>query len=265
MQQPKAKKSLGQHFLRDRNISEKIVNLLNIQEGDDVIEIGPGPGALTTILEERPLGSLTLVEKDDHWAAERQRLGGPHTKALLMDALEMPWHTITPENPRKIISNLPYNVASPLMWDIFSQSTGLIRAVFMMQKEVGLRLIAKPNSKEYGALTVWTQSFVRPQWGFIVGPKSFAPPPKVDSAVLAFTPLPAEARPEHPELLARLVKMCFQNRRKQLKSILRQNNALHILPCLEHLGIDDQRRPETLSPQDFAAILQENLQRGLTL
>ncbi len=265
MQQPKAKKSLGQHFLRDRNISEKIVNLLRIEEGDKVIEIGPGPGALTTILEEKPLSELLLVEKDDHWAAERQRLGAPFTHAKLMDALQMPWHTIDTENPRKIISNLPYNVASPLMWDIFSQCTGLIRAVFMMQKEVGLRLIAKPHSKEYGALTVWTQSFVRPEWGFIVGPKSFAPPPKVDSAVLAFTLLPIEQRPKHPELLAKLVKMCFQNRRKQLKSIFRQNNVLELIPSLETLDIDPERRPETLSPADFSAILEHFTQRGLTL
>ncbi len=265
MQQPKAKKSLGQHFLRDRNISEKIVNLLRITEGDHVIEIGPGPGALTTILEEKPLATLTLVEKDDHWAAERQRLGGPNTKAMLMDALEMPWHTINEENPHKIISNLPYNVASPLMWDIFSQSTGLIRAVFMMQKEVGLRLIAKPHSKEYGALTVWTQSFVKPEWGFVVGPKSFSPPPKVDSAVLAFTPLPAEQRPQHPDLLAKLVKMCFQNRRKQLKSIFKQNNVLHLLPILEELSIDPERRPETLSPSDFLAVITHLTARNLTL
>ncbi len=265
MQHPKAKKSLGQHFLRDRNISEKIVNLLRIEEGDNVIEIGPGPGALTTILEEKPLAQLILVEKDDHWAAERQRLGGPNTKALLMDALEMPWHTINEENPRKIISNLPYNVASPLMWDIFSQCTGLIRAVFMMQKEVGLRLIAKAGSKEYGALTVWTQSFVRPEWGFIVGPKSFSPPPKVDSAVLAFTPLSLDKRPQHPELLAKLIKMCFQNRRKQLKSNFKQNNALHLLPILESLSIDPERRPETLTPQDFLTIVQCMADNGLKI
>ncbi len=265
MQQPKAKKSLGQHFLRDRNISEKIVNLLRIEAGEKVIEIGPGPGALTTILEEKPLGHLLLVEKDDHWAGERQRLGGAHTEVLLMDALQMPWADINEDNPRKIISNLPYNVASPLMWDIFSQCTGLIRAVFMMQKEVGLRLIAKPHSKEYGALSVWTQSFVRPEWGFIVGPKSFSPPPKVDSAVLAFTPLPKQDLPQHPELLAKLVKMCFQNRRKQLKSIFRQNNVLNLLPSLEALDIDSERRPETLSPTDFSLILQDFTSRGLTL
>ncbi len=267
MSQPKAKKSLGQHFLRDKNICEKIVQLLRIEEGDKVIEIGPGPGALTVLLEKHALKHLVLIEKDTFWAKERQRLAlankSLHTQALLMDALHMPWAKITTENPWKIISNLPYNVASPLMWDIFSQSTGLVRAVFMMQKEVGLRLVATPGNKEYGALSVWAQSFVRPQWGFVVGPKSFAPPPKVDSAVLAFTPLPMEEKTQHPQALAKLVKMCFQNRRKQLKSIFRQNNVLQLIPILESLHIDEQRRPETLSPQDFSAIVDAIKQKAL--
>ena len=253
--QPRAKKSLGQHFLRDKNISEKIVKLLHIAEGDRVMEIGPGPGALTSILETTPLAHLLLLEKDDHWAAERQRKGGPHTQAVLMDALTMAWERITPEAPWKIISNLPYNVASPLMWDIFSQATGLTRAVFMIQKEVGDRLVARPDSKDYGALSVWVQSFVRPQWGFVVGPRAFAPPPKVDSAVVAFTPLPAEERPKDPQGLARLVKMCFQNRRKQLGSIFRQNNVPHFITVLERMGISPQLRPENLLPKDFQAIL----------
>ncbi len=261
MTQPKAKKSLGQHFLRDKNISEKIVQLLRIVEGDNVIEIGPGPGALTTILEKQPLNHLLLIEKDNFWAKERQRLalaaGHKRTQAVLMDAMHMEWNKITLQNPWKIISNLPYNVASPLMWDIFATCSGLVRAVFMMQKEVGLRLIAKPQSKEYGALSVWTQSFVRPEWGFVVGPKSFSPPPKVDSAVLAFSPLPKEMLPQYPKELSHLIKMCFQNRRKQLRSILKQNAALHILPVLEKLHIDPERRPETLSPQDFNSIVME--------
>lgn len=253
--QPKAKKSLGQHFLRDKNISEKIVRLLRIAEGDRVIEIGPGPGALTGILEASLLNELVLIEKDTHWAAERQRLGHSKTQAVLMDALSMPWEKITPENPWKIISNLPYNVASPLMWDIFSRATGLVRAVFMIQKEVGLRLTAQPGNKEYGALSVWTQCFVRPEWGFVVGPKAFAPPPKVDSAVVSFSPLPLDQRPPDPQGLAALVKMCFQNRRKQLGTIFRQHGALHFLNALETLKIDPQKRPETLTPTIFLDIL----------
>ena len=261
--QPRAKKSLGQHFLRDRNISEKIVKLLHIAEGDQVMEIGPGPGALTGILEASPLAQLLLLEKDRHWAAERQRKGGLRTQALLMDAMTMPWQRITPQNPWKIIGNLPYNVASPLMWDIFSQATGLVRAVFMIQKEVGLRLTAEPGTKDYGALSVWVQSFVRPAWGFTVGPGAFAPPPKVDSAVVAFTPLPLELWPKDPQGLAKLVKLCFQQRRKQLGSIFRKNGLQNLINALEKVGIDPQKRPEQLPPEDFQSILKHSAPQPL--
>lgn len=252
---PKAKKSLGQHFLRDRNISEKIVRLLHIAPGDRVMEIGPGTGALTILLEEAPLEYLLLLEKDRHWAAERQSQAGPRTQAVLVDALSMNWERITPERPWKIIGNLPYNVASPLMWDIFSIATGLVRAVFMVQKEVGLRLAASPGSKEYGALSVWTQSFVKPDWGFSVGSRAFAPPPRVDSAVLAFTPLPQQERPASPDGLARLVKMCFQSRRKQMGTIFRQHGLSCWPTIAEGLHINPETRPEMLSPITFMSIL----------
>ena len=256
MSHPKAKKSLGQHFLHDRHISERIVQLLDINAQDKVIEIGPGPGALTNILKQYPLAHLLLIEKDNYFALEHTKTKSPYMDVLCMDALKMPWQDFNTDNKCKIISNLPYNVASPLMWDIFSQCTGLERAVFMMQKEVGQRIIAEPGTKAYGALSVWTQSFTLPQWGFVVGPKCFSPPPKVDSAVLAFKPLPLEERPKHPQLLAQIIKMCFQNRRKQLRAIFKQNNVLHYLEYLETLNIDILRRPETLSPMDFSNLVQ---------
>lgn len=252
---PRAKKSLGQHFLHDRNISEKIVRLLRVRPEDRVLEIGPGPGALTGLLEQAGPRRLILLEKDRHWAAERQRHAGPRTQAVLIDALTVAWERLTPEQPWKIIGNLPYNVASPLIWDIFSQATGLTRAVFMIQKEVGERLAARPGTKNYGALSVWVQSFMRPEWGFVVGPGAFSPPPKVDSAVVAFTPLPPEQRPAAPAALARLLKLCFQNRRKQLGSIFRRNGSPHLSAALETLGIDLRVRPECLLPQDFQQIL----------
>ncbi len=252
--QPRAKKSLGQHFLKDKNISQNIVRLLEISAHDKVIEIGPGPGALTNILEQSELQKLILIEKDYHWANERQKNAGPNTQTVLMDALSMAWQNITVENSWKIISNLPYNVASPLMWDIFSRASGLRRAVFMVQKEVGLRLIAKPNTKDYGALSVWTQSFVKPVWGFSVGPRAFSPPPKVDSAVLSF--IPHEIYAKNPTHLSSLIKMCFQNRRKQLGTIFKQHKAENYLMALDSLGIDLKKRPENLSPENFCAISQ---------
>ncbi len=257
MTTPRLKKSLGQHFLHDKNISHKIVQLLGIMPDDQVMEIGPGAGALSDYLMQEKLKQLVFIEKDTFWAKKLQARinNNDFTQTVLIDALHMPWHKVSSENPWKIISNLPYNVASPLMWDIFSKCSGLIKAVFMMQKEVGLRLVAKPGNKDYGALSVWIQSFVRPQWGFTVAPKSFRPPPKVDSAVLSFIPLSADEKAKHPEELSKLIKICFQSRRKQLKSIFRNNNLLHLLPILKILDIDEQYRPENLSPQDFANIV----------
>lgn len=143
-QAPRAKKSLGQHFLRREEICDRIAALLLPQAEDRVLEIGPGPGALTRALEAAPHACLLLLEKDRHWAAERQRQAAPRTQAVLTDALRFDWRRISPEHPWKVIGNLPYNVASPLIWDIVSRAEGLKRAVFMVQKEVGQRLAAAP-------------------------------------------------------------------------------------------------------------------------
>ena len=139
---PRAKKSLGQHFLRREDICHRIAALIAPCAHDRIVEIGPGPGALTRAIEAAPHSRLLLLEKDRHWAAERQRLGGPNTQAVLTDALKFAWQRIIPQEPWKVIGNLPYNVASPLIWDIVSRSTGWQRAAFMVQKEVGQRLAA---------------------------------------------------------------------------------------------------------------------------
>lgn len=253
--QPKAKKSLGQHFLRHESICRRIASLLLPRETDRIIEIGPGPGALTRAIEEQPHARLLLLEKDSHWAAERQRLGAERTQAVLTDALRFDWSRITPDKPWKIIGNLPYNVASPMMWDLFSRATGLVRAAFMVQKEVGQRLAAAPGSGHYGALSVWVQSFARPRMEFIVGPGAFSPPPKVDSAVLSFEPLPLEQRPDRPDLLALVVKVCFQQRRKQLGSIARRCPlAPWLAAAIEQAGITPSLRPEQLGVADFQTL-----------
>ena len=234
--QPKAKKSLGQHFLRHESICNRIASLLLPKDTDNVIEIGPGPGALTRAIEAQPHARLVLLEKDSHWAAERQRLGAARTQAVLTDALRFDWSRITPDNPWKIIGNLPYNVASP-------------------QKEVGQRLAAGPGNGHYGALSVWVQSFARPRMEFIVGPGAFSPPPKVDSAVLSFEPLPLDQRPDRPDLLALVIKVCFQQRRKQLGSIARRCPlAPWLSAAIEQAGITPTLRPEQLTVADFQHI-----------
>lgn len=158
---PRAKKSLGQHFLKDAKTSARIVDLLRIGPEDRVLEIGPGPGAITGIIHERGPAEFRLIEKDSYWAAHHAELErpAPAVQVLNADALAFPWESL--EGPWKIISNLPYNVGSPLMWDIVSRTPDLTRAVFMVQKEVAERLYAKPGTKDYGALSVWIQSYVR--------------------------------------------------------------------------------------------------------
>ena len=262
---PAAKKSLGQNFLQDVNIARKIVEALNIQPGERVIEIGPGPGALTCHLLESGLGRLVLMEKDRHWARHHAQSVGENPydgktalfdelvygdegrlKVIEGDALAVPWSAF--DKPVKIIGNLPYNVASPLMWDIVSQSRGCERAVFMIQKEVGLRLTASPKTKEYGALSVWIQSFCVPQLEFIVPPQVFHPKPKVHSAVVSFNPLSLNPGVDY-KALSSLLKMCFQARRKQL------GNSLRALPNIEDgfkkANILPTQRPEELSSTDF--------------
>lgn len=244
--EPRAKRSLGQNFLHDANIARKIVRLLHIASGDAVLEIGPGPGSLTEHLLAGAPARLVLVEKDPYWALERMRRGEGALSVIVADALALPWERFSA--PWKIIGNLPYNVASPLMWEVFSRATGLTRAVFMVQKEVGQRLVARPGTSAYGALSVWVQSFVRPKLECVVSPQVFRPRPKVDSAVLSFVPV-RDGGDFVPEALARTLKACFQMRRKQMGTIVRSFGGAP--EALFACGVDPTLRPENLPPATF--------------
>ncbi|MDR2800751.1 MAG: 16S rRNA (adenine(1518)-N(6)/adenine(1519)-N(6))-dimethyltransferase RsmA [Desulfovibrio sp.] len=249
---PKARRSLGQNFLRDANIARKMAGLLRITPEDSVLEIGPGSGALTRFILKQNPALLVLVEKDPYWAGERMRDGAGRLQVVLADALLLPWDRFT--LPWKFIGNLPYNIASPLLWEICSRASGLDLAVFMVQKEAGLRMTAKPGTSAYGALSVWLQSFARIKAEFTVPPQVFAPKPKVESMVLSFCPAKPEdslsgRRNFDPAALSRALRICFQARRKQLGVILRGLGAG--TDVLEDLGIDPRTRPERLIPEDF--------------
>ncbi|MDR1776250.1 MAG: 16S rRNA (adenine(1518)-N(6)/adenine(1519)-N(6))-dimethyltransferase RsmA [Desulfovibrio sp.] len=250
-QAPKAKKSLGQHFLNSVAVCRRIVGLLSLRPEDRLIEIGPGPGALTKILENMPHGLLLLLEKDNYWAAERMRRGAPGTQVVHTDALNFDWRRISYRHHWKIVGNLPYNIASRLVWDIARQAEGMSKAVFMMQYEVAKRMTAPPGNRLYGALSVWMQSFTRPRLEFTVERGAFSPQPKVLSAVVSLDPLPPGNRPPQPDILAELLQICFQRRRKQLGSIFRQCPIPGFTEALARLDIDATRRPETLTPDDF--------------
>ncbi len=253
---PRAKKSLGQNFLKDRNIAAKIAAALEIQPQDRVIEIGPGPGALTRHILPFVPAFFAALEKDPYWAKQLRALddgaGRGRVYPIITDALTFAWERLRPYAAWKIIGNLPYNVASPLMWDIAHKASGCGRAVFMVQKEVALRVAAQPGTGAYGALSIWIQSFVAPRYLFTVGPQVFTPRPKVDSAVISFS-RHAQLSDFSPDFLARALRICFQQRRKQLQNILR-GAGYPAEKIIERIKVSGSSRPEELTVQDFHAL-----------
>jgi 16S rRNA (adenine1518-N6/adenine1519-N6)-dimethyltransferase len=158
-----------------------------------------------------------------------------------------------------VIGNLPYNVASVIIWELVHKINRFSRVVVMVQKEVAGRIVSDPGSKEYGILSVWVQSFVIPTLLFDVGPAVFKPQPKVRSSVLLFTPRPQGLLPDlDPQALARTLHLCFQQRRKQLGTILKGQRTPEVDGWMASRGIEPRDRPETLSPvffQELALIL----------
>lgn len=246
----RAKRSLGQNFLVDANVSRKIAGALQAAPGDTVLEIGPGQGALTRFLAALPGVRLVALEKDAALAVAL-KAALPEVGVVVADALAYPWERLGESGPVRVIGNLPYNVASPIIWDLAARCPRCLRAVFMIQREVAERLCARPGTGAYGGLTAWVTSFVTPQLLFRVGPEVFRPRPKVESAVVALTPLPAAARPSDPAALATVIKTCFTWRRKQLQNILKAFPADVAACFFAASGVSPSSRPENLSPETF--------------
>lgn len=240
-------KGLGQHFLINEGICERITGFLDAQVNDNILEIGPGPGALSRLLLKLPHKTLLFLEKDLRFAKLLAK--SSCANVILCDALAFNWRKLL--HGWKIVGNLPYNIASPLIWDILSQTTGLDRAVFMTQLEVAQRITAMPGNHAYGALSVWCQCHAQCRLEFKVSPGNFRPPPKVFSAVLSFMPIERAKRPKNPHQLKKLLALLFQQRRKQLGTIIRKSSFSSLLSILDKTGIRPDLRPENLSPAQF--------------
>lgn len=247
----RAKKSLGQNFLKDPNICRKIVDALVPAEDDYIIEIGPGQGALTEHLVETDARKLVAIEMDDS-LAERLVERWPSLDVVHSDAMKYPWASL--DEPCKVIGNLPYNVGSKLVWDIVSNVKTLQRAVFMVQHEVAQRLTAEPGSKAYGGLTAWVKNFCKTTYLFKVPPTVFRPQPKVDSAVVRFEPFSPDEWPDEPERLSMLIKLLFQQRRKQVSTILKKRWTPEVERWFEENDVSPKSRPENLTPEQFRSL-----------
>lgn len=254
----RAKKSLGQNFLVDGNLQRKIVEALAPAPDDEVLEIGPGRGALTQHLVGRS-GRLVLVELDDDLARELEELYGQrddvsvvHGDILGIDPGE---HVRAPE-ALKVVGNIPYNITTPILFRLLERPRPA-EILIMVQREVADRITASPGSSAYGALAVGVQSVASAERVLKVPRTAFRPVPRVDSAVVRVVPRRPEPLSEAQEVRLRdLTRLAFQWRRKQLRKILRDHPDAGYDPVeLEAMardgGYDLTCRPETLSPEEF--------------
>jgi 16S rRNA (adenine1518-N6/adenine1519-N6)-dimethyltransferase len=248
-----AKKSFGQHFLLDLNITRKIARLAGVGEGDTVIEVGPGPGGLTRALLETG-ARVVAVEKDERFAPLLQDLAAASGGALTLvldDALGVDEAALAAGGPAHVVSNLPYNVGTPLLIKWLTGAFTPASMTLMFQKEVAERIVARPGSSAYGRLAVIAQIVSQAELVMDVPARAFTPPPKVASAVVRLTP--RAERPDAASLsaLQQVTAAAFGQRRKMLRSSLK---ALDGEARCAAAGIDPSRRAETLTIDEFMAL-----------
>ena len=249
------RKRFGQHFLPHRAVLDRIAAALGASRGDLVLDIGPGPGALTEALAASG-ARVVAIEKDrDLVPVARARV--PGATIVEGDALELDWREaagIGSDAPLLVTGNIPYNITTPLI-DRALVPPRPRRIVFLVQKEVADRIVAGPGSKAYGALSVGVQAVAKAERLFTVPRGAFVPPPKVDSAVIRLEPLDQPTLPDGAVPgFRRLVVGLFGFRRKQLVRALRELAgwpADRVTGVLEQCGFASSVRPESLSPPDF--------------
>ena len=240
----KAKKHLGQNFLKDDGVINNIVKIIRPKPQERIIEIGPGHGAITQYIQASE-ADMQLIELDnDLIPVLEQKFGAADNVQIHhMDALQL---KLT-DGPYKVVGNLPYNISTPLLINMLYQAKDISTMVFMLQKEVVQRICASPGEKNFGRLSVVLQHQFDCVAHLVIKPEAFDPPPKIDSQIVQLTrkkevndvPLPA---------LESLVKQAFQQRRKTIRNNLKKVVSMEQLAAV---GIDPKQRPETVSVTQY--------------
>jgi 16S rRNA (adenine1518-N6/adenine1519-N6)-dimethyltransferase len=265
---PRAKRALGQNFLIDPNLQRKIVAALEPSPDDEVLEIGPGVGALTRHLAGT-VRRLVLVELDNDLAARlRQEFAGePSVEVVNEDVLDVPLERISADPARlKVIGNIPYNITTPILFSLLERRPRPAAIVLMVQREVADRILEKAGSKTYGALAVGVQAVADPTRVLNVSREAFRPVPDVMSSVVKIVPHdPPRLTREEEAALRELTRAAFQQRRKQFQRILRDAYGLsvdEVEAVGRAAGMDLVQRPETFSAQKFIDLARVLRERG---
>jgi|WetSurMetagenome_2_1015567.scaffolds.fasta_scaffold00105_14 16S rRNA (adenine1518-N6/adenine1519-N6)-dimethyltransferase len=246
------RKSLGQNFLFDPSILEKIVGASGISADDTVVEIGPGPGRLTRLLA-KAARRVVAIELDSrlYENLKDEMAGLENVELVCGDALKYNYETI---GPFRVVSNIPYYITTPLIFKLIEARSSLISMTLTIQKEVAERIVAGPGTKDYGALSLGVQYHAAPEIKFVIPAAAFRPVPKVDSAVIRMdirkTPRVVIA---DEGLFFRIIRAGFSQRRKTLSNSLKPLFG-DIKDILANIGIDANRRAETLSMEEFAGL-----------
>jgi 16S rRNA (adenine1518-N6/adenine1519-N6)-dimethyltransferase len=245
-----ARKSLGQHFLRDGNLARRIAATAGDLAGVHVIEVGPGPGGVTAEVLATSAADVTAIEIDPRAVAALSGLAAVHPDRLRLieaDARDISICGLAPP-PRHIVANLPYNVATPLLVAWLGEAAAFAGFTLMFQAEVAERIAAAPASPAYGRLAVLAQWTCRVHIVLRLPPEAFTPRPKVSSAVVSFVPHAAQPSPALFAVMQRLTAAAFGQRRKMLRQALKPLGGAALL---EAAGIAPDRRAETLSIREF--------------
>lgn len=250
--QYKAKKRFGQNFLQDPTVIDRIVKSIQPKEFDNIIEIGPGLGAITR--EILPYTKKMAVIELDRDIIPKLKFNCDRVGELNIfqqDALKTDFSEFATNGKIRVIGNLPYNISTPIMFHLFDFLDNIHDMHFMLQKEVVERMTAGPNSKTYGRLSVMTQYYCNPQMLFVVPPESFDPAPKVDSAIVRLVPLAVKPKVSNFELFSGMVTEAFNMRRKTIRNVWRNRLTESEL---SQIGINPGLRPENLALEEFIKV-----------
>lgn len=250
----KHKKSLGQHFLKDKNIVRKMVELAELKEDEIVWEIGPGKGILTKELLKKNC-EVNCFEIDQRLFPILKKKFSDQIKLFSEDILKIDWKKYFPSQKIKIVANLPYQITTPFLFKVVKNISHFQRVVVMIQKEVAERINAKPRTKDYGILSLKMQFYFNVKYGFTVKSHLFFPPPKVDSAVMILSPKKNLPEISDKDLFWQIVKISFRNRRKMLRRNFRYLFSKQEIVNIEAAsGISLTARAEELTEIDFVRL-----------
>ena len=262
----KMSKKLGQNFLIKRGIVDEIVKAADLQEGEPVLEIGPGIGTLTQGLAQSG-ANVTAIELDTRLLEVLDTTLAQYSNVTIVhgDVLKLDVPSIMNNEPFKVVANLPYYITTPIIMSLLESRLPIERLVVMVQKEVALRMVAKPGTKDYGALSVAVQYYTKPDIVLDVPPKSFLPAPAVTSSVIRCVlrdKPPVDVVDE--KLFFRVVKAGFAQRRKTFANTMKTTGLSkdRIEELLAKANIDGQRRGETFNLQEFADVANAWAARG---